>query len=91
MTWREGLNDQELFMRNSEAVGKLLRASGTGHSAEYYKSQILPILSREDIDKMTAAREAALQDLYKEMRERHNIFYKQEEKESPLIPEEKEV
>lgn len=72
--WREWLNDQELFARNSEAIGKLLRESGAGHSAEYYKSQLCTILSREEIDKIAAEKKAILEDPYKEIRKGYNVF-----------------
>lgn len=69
------MSDQELFMRNSEAVGKLLRESGTGRSAAFYTEQLFPVLSREEIDKFTEAREKALKDPYKEIRKGHAAGY----------------
>lgn len=65
-------SEAELFQKNSEAIGKLLANSHTGKTAEFYRNQLFPTLTAEEIEEQDKKKAEILnQDSYKRMRKIH--------------------
>lgn len=61
---RDGMSDQQLFERYQNALSQLLLNSSSARSADFYKNQLFPLLSKEESEQLSEQRSKIMADIY---------------------------